>query len=246
MKKIISFGTLLVLLGMLSCSSSDDGTTPDPITSSDIRGFVNLYDELTTQIANNGMKVTVEGTDPEKSALTDTDGEYTITDVPFGTYTLAYSKSGYGTFKRFEVGHSNPVDTNISDSPILGQASTTEVIDLGVSISGDEVVFDITIDPTANSNNPRYIRLFYHNEATVSNMVFTSFTETLEVKINPIQYTVTASDLSSLGFQSGTTVYVKVYGNSFFGNDYDDPDLGRRIFPNLNATAAEAVSFVVP
>jgi len=49
-----------------------------------------------------------------------------------------------------------------------------------------------------------------------------------------------------MGFASGSTVYVKIYGESFYGNDYDEPNQNIRVFPNLNLDSAEAVSFEVP
>ena len=49
-----------------------------------------------------------------------------------------------------------------------------------------------------------------------------------------------------MGFSSGSQVYVKAYGESFWGNDYEDTDLNKRIFPNLGEISAEPVMFMVP
>ena len=96
----LTFG-LIVLLGTSSCSKDEDPAT-DPITKANITGSVNLYDEGTTQIDNSNMTVKVEGTTPAISATTDANGDFTLSDVPFGTYTILYEKSGFGTFKKFE------------------------------------------------------------------------------------------------------------------------------------------------
>jgi len=65
-------------------------------------------------------------------------------------------------------------------------------------------------------------------------------------KINPFEITLTASDLSGMGFSSGATVYVKVYGDSFWSNEYENSGLGIKVFVNLNIVSASAVSFDVP
>ncbi len=246
MKTATSLAGLLVLLSILSCSSSENSPTPDPITSSNIRGSVTLYDGGTAQVDNAGMTVTVENTDPLKSATTDNQGVFTINDVGFGTYTISYSKTGYGTFRIFDFEHDDPTDTNISESPSLGQISTTEITSLSVSISGDDVTFELSTSPASNGSNPVYIRAFYYTDTSLGNTVFTSFSEVLEARSDPNQFTISATELTSLGFQSGTNVSVKVYGDSFYSNDYEDPDVGRRIFPNLNAISADAVTFAVP
>ena len=247
MKRNSVFILCFVLVTVLvSCSDDDGETRPDPINASDIQGAVILYDDLTNQLANDGMTVSIEGSNPLISDLTDDDGDFVLSQVTFGTYTLEYRKSGYGTFKRFGLAHNNPAVTNITNIPSLGQVSTTEISDLSVTVSGEDVVFDFSTTPAANNSNPRYIRLFYHDESTVSSTVFTSFSEVIEIRSDFDQVTVNIASLSGSGFQSGTTVYVRVYGDAFFSNAYDDPNLGRRIFPNLNEIASNEVSFMFP
>jgi hypothetical protein len=65
-------------------------------------------------------------------------------------------------------------------------------------------------------------------------------------QINPYEVTLSQNDLLNAGFSSGQTLYVKAYGDSFWSNEYFDPELDRKVFPNLNKNAAAAVSFVVP
>ena len=63
---------------------------------------------------------------------------------------------------------------------------------------------------------------------------------------NPAVFGISSEELNNLGFNSGTTVYARVYGDSFYSNDYEDPNLGRRVFPNLFADTAQSVQFEVP
>ena len=237
--------SIVALIGLTSCSK-DSNTGPEPITKANITSWVNLYDEGVTQIDNSGMTVSVEGTSPVISATTDVDGSFTLTEVPYGTYNLVYGKVGYGTFKRFGVEHKDG-NTIIPDAPSLGQKSSTSITNLTVSSSPNfPVIIGATTNPAANQANTRYIRFFFSTDPTVSNDNYVSVLETFKVNITPYNLNLSQASLDALDFPSGTTVYVKCYGESFWGNDYSDPNLGRDIFPNLNPNSAVAVSFVVP
>jgi hypothetical protein len=234
--------SLLLILGFTSCGD-DENSTPDP-TSADISGSVNLYDEGVTQIDNDGMTVKVEGT--SILTTTDVDGKFTLVDVPFGTYTLVYEKSGYGTFKRFNVEHKDG-STFIPDAPSLGQKSTTTVTNLTVSSSASfPVILGATTNPSGSQGDTRYIRYFFSTDSNISSDNYENVLETRPAQINPSNLNLSQASLDALGFTSGTTVYVKCYGESFWSNQYDDPDLGTTVFPNLNSNTAETVSFIVP
>lgn len=236
--------TLFVILGFTSCSDSED-STPAPITKADIIGSVNLYDEGTTQIENSGMTVKLEGTG--LSATTDANGDFTILGAPFGTYALIYEKLGFGTFKTFNLEHTNTGSpTIITVTPSLGETSTTQVTALTASVNGNDVLISSTTNPAGNNGNTRYVRYFLSTDSNVSNANYTYYSPGLVSQINPYEITLSQNDLSSEGFSSGQTVYVKVYGDSFFNNEYEDSNLGRKVFPNLNMTSANSVSFVVP
>ncbi len=242
----IRFSVVLALSFLLSCSSNNDndnGTNPPDPTAADILGSVNLYDEGTTQIDNSNMTVRVEGT--SKSATTDAEGDFVLSDVTFGTLTLVYEKTGYGTFKRFNLQHANG-NTIISENASLGEKSTTSITNLEASVEDGTISIATTIDPDASIGNTRYLRYFFSTESNVSNEDYQAVLDALQAQINPYNLNLTTASLEALGFQSGQTVYVKCYGESFWSNQYDDPDLGTTVFPNLNMNAADAVSFVVP
>lgn len=238
-----NFG-LILLIGLTSCSK-DENPTPDSITKANIIGSVNLYDEGVTEIDNSNMTVSIDGN--PFSALTDAGGDFTLNNVPFGTYTLIYEKSGFGTFKKFDIEHTNTgSSTIITVNSSLGESSTTTVTDLTVSVNGNDVLVSITTDPAGNIGNKRYIRYFLSTNSNVSNENYMFYSSGLISQINPYVITLSQSDLTNAGFLSGQTVHVKVYGDSFWSNEYDDPDLGRKVFPNLNMTTVNSVSFIVP
>jgi hypothetical protein len=239
----LTFG-LIVLLGISSCSKDED-PTPDPITKANITGSVNLYDEGTTQIDNSNMTVKVEGTTPAISATTDANGDFTLPDVPFGTYTILYEKSGFGTFKKFDIEHENNA-TAILNTPSMGEISTTQITNLEANVSGNNIIISVTTNPAGSNGNMRYVRYFLSTDSNVSSENYTYFSPGLVSQINPKEITLSNNDLTSVGFSSGETVFVKVYGDSFWSNGYDDPNLGRKVFPNLNMNSTNSTSFIVP
>jgi hypothetical protein len=239
----LPFG-LIILLGISSCSKDED-PTPDPITKANITGSVNLYDEGTTQIDNSNMTVKVEGTTPVISATTDANGDVTLSDVPFGTYTILYEKSGFGTFKKFDIEHKNNA-TAIINTPSIGEISTTQITNLQANVSGNDIIISVTTNPAGSNGNTRYVRYFLSTDSNVSNENYTYFSPGLVSQINPKEITLSNNDLTNAGFAAGETIFVKVYGDSFWSNAYDDPNLGRNVFPNLNMTSTNSVSFIVP
>lgn len=235
---------LIVLLGISSCSS-DDNSTPAPITKANISGSVNLYDEGTTQVDKSNMTVKLEETTPSISATTDANGDFTLVDVPFGTYRVLYQKSGFGTFKKFNIEHQNNA-TALPNTPSLGEISTTQITDLEASISGNDIIISVTTNPAGSNGNTRYIRYFLSTDSNVNNENYTYFSPGLVSQVNPKAITLSNSDLLSAGFTTGQTVFIKAYGDSFWSNEYYDSDLDKNIFPNLNMTSNNSVSFIVP
>ena len=246
----ISFFTLVILTAFVvfSCSSSDDSSDNNPPaqTTADIIGSVNLYDEGTNLVNGGGM--TVRLIDPSAgSTVTDNSGNFTLSDIPAGTYTLSFEKTGYGTFQIPNLQHaSNGGNTIITESPSLGQSSSTMITGLFAKVVDDVVRITIATDPAGNNGNPRYIRYFLSTQADVSASNYQYNSPGFTVQINPANLQFSASDLQGFGFSSGDTVYMKVYGDSFWSNTYTDPDTSLSVYPNLNDTSPAAVSFMVP
>jgi hypothetical protein len=230
---------------MASCSDNGDSVTdPNPVTKGNIVGSVNLYDEGTNEVEGSGMTVILEGT--SFSSTTNGDGEFTLNDVPFGTYTVVYEKSGYGTFKKFNVVHQGG-NTFITQNPSLGQQSTTSITELNAGSSDDfPVILSVTTDPEGSQADSRYIRFFFSTNENVSSTNYEGVLDAFKVNITPYNLNLSIESLAALDFPVGSTVYVKCYGDSFWANNYTDPVSGREIFPNLNSNAAPAVSFVMP
>ncbi len=242
-KFIYKTAFLLITLLILGCSHDDKSPKTNIIT--DIVGHVNLYDASTNEVDHSGMTISISKSDPLISTTTDASGKFTLEKVPEGTYDLIYEKSGYGTYKVFDVEHKNDVVTFIEKTPSLGQKSSTSVTNFTISSIDEERIFQVATNPQSSINSPVYIRLFFGTDETVSNSNYISYSEGLSIQINPSEIKYSTLQLSA-SLQSGTTVYVKAYGESYFSNQYTDPELNKEIFPNLNANTVDAVSFVVP
>ena len=241
----MKFKILMFILAIATVSCSSDDSNNDPITKANITGSVNLYDEGTTLLDESNMLVKVVGTNPLITALTNSNGQFVLEDVPFGTYTIEYEKAQYGVFKKFNFSHQGNANA-ITEIPSLGKKSSTETTDLLVNIVNGQVVFSITTSPAGNNSNRRYVRYFLSTSATVSNSNYMYHSPTFISQINPYQSTLTQTELINAGFTSGQTVYVKAYGESYWSNEYLDVNLNKKVFPNLNTVSANAVSFIVP
>ena len=243
MKSLRLIGVMLAVVLVSACNKDDDNPTP---AKADVFGDVSLYDDGVNGVDNSGMKVYIDGLEDMFSATTDSEGKFTIADISLGTYSVVYAKEGFGTYKIFEVKLEKDGEPVSLNTPSLGEMSTTKVTSLTANTDGTGVVVTCETDPAGNSNSPRYIRYFFSDNNGVSNTAYKHYTNGYEIKDNPHSKTFLNSDLIDMGFTSGSTIYVKVYGDSFWSNEYDEPSLGIRLFPNLNMTSADEVSFVMP
>lgn len=186
----MKFKILMFILAIATVSCSSDDSNNDPITKANITGSVNLYDEGTTLLDESNMLVKVVGTNPLITALTNSNGQFVLEDVPFGTYTIEYEKEQYGVFKKFNFSHQGNANA-ITEIPSLGKKSSTETTDLLVNIVNGQVVFSITTSPAGNNSNRRYVRYFLSTSATVSNSNYMYHSPTFISQINPYQSTLT-------------------------------------------------------
>lgn len=218
---------------------------PQPnFTSANAKGFVSLYDEGTTPLSDSGMTVTASSFDTTISVVTDTAGKFFFEDLTYDTYNLTFEKENYGSFKIFDLLHDNGVSF-LTTVPSLGQKSSTEVVDLSQSQFEQSILVNATLNPPASATETKYIRFFMGLTDSISDSQYIEYSQQIVVNSDPAVLTLTQEFLNNTGFDSGTTVYIRVYGDSYWGNEYVDPVLGQQ-FPNINPNAVPAISFVVP
>jgi hypothetical protein len=89
---ILSFAFLAFVFG---CKSS---TPTTPLQTGDLTGTVGLYDSHGKEVTDRtGVTIQAEGT--TFSGVSDAAGNWVIHDLPTQTYSISFSKNGYGTVK---------------------------------------------------------------------------------------------------------------------------------------------------
>lgn len=234
---------LIALLFFSHCKKEEE--TPQTNILYDIIGSVNLYDESINPVSDAGMTVTVLGTNPLITAVTNESGQFTLSEVPKGTYVLEYTKANYGTYKLYNVDHTKNENTVFSQSPSLGMETTVSKDFAMVNVVNDSVFVSVTTTPSGNVGNSIYIRVFFGKSSGLSLTNYDHYTPVFMSNNAPSVIKFSKAEMISFGFQTGETVYVDAHPTSFFPNDYYDEDAEIQIFPNLNYTE-DTQSFVMP
>jgi hypothetical protein len=245
-KKIYVLSFFFSILILVSCKKENN--SPEPITIADITGSVNLYDESTNKMDGAEMTISIEDSDPKLTVITNTKGIFTLSDIPFGTYDLSYSKTGYGTYKIFGIDHTGGqcgCTTVLREIPSLGKKSTSRIDHLSASPSGSDIILSLGVTPAPDSDHPGYIRLFFHTEAKVSYTNYLEFLGNYEIKTDPAEIKLSQSDMTDMGFYKGSIVYVIAYSDSYYTNQYTDPKQNTIVFPNLSLKSSMPVDFEV-
>lgn len=219
--------------------------------SGKITGTIQTWDDkLVSTTDAEGFTVTITSL-PNTSTTTDANGKFSFENLPYDQYDFSFTKSGYGTFRIYGLTHqNNPV--GLTNIPLIGmgRTSTTTITNLEVksnTLNGEPgVSFNYAISPAPSTSSRAFVRYFLGKTPDVSNTNYTAYSNVINFSNLSNNTGFTTTELIGMGFQSGQTVYVKLYGDSFKSNDYLDPNTGIRIFPNLNPTTVPAVSFVIP
>jgi hypothetical protein len=248
------FTTLVIFSIVFISSCSEDNDTPALPTKGTLLGNIQTFDDKLISTSDNGG-VTVSAsnlTGQTFTTTTDNTGRYTFNELPFDNYQFEISKTGYGTLKVFGISHvyNKDVISTIVQNITFGKLSTTTVTGLSFkefSINGEVgVSFDYNLSPVPTPSNKAFVRYFLSTSANVSNSNFTARTEVLSFSSLSANTGFTKEKLLEMGFTTGQTVYVRMYGDSFISNNWEDPTSGVEVFPNINPTTVAAVSFVVP
>lgn len=240
---------IAAVAALVSCHKKDhqdQTTTP----SGTLTGVVQTWDDKMNQTNDKGgITVNAQSSGGNSSTTTDTSGKFTFNSLPFGTYTLVFSKDGYGTTKIIGVSHAanSTQSPTVVDTLNFGKISTTTVTKLGVRDtlfnSQPGIRFDYGFAPAPSSTSPVFARVFFGTDSTVSSTNYT-VTDSLQPFKVYVPIGFTDSTLKTKGFSAGQTVYLRLYGDSYINNSYVD-STGKRAFPNVNPVAPKATWRVI-
>jgi hypothetical protein len=244
---------LAFVCSIFSCKNGEESTTTPEVKNGSIVGSIDLKDEFGVNLPlDSGMIVSAINATNLYAVFTDTIGNFLIDDVEPGTYTINYTKDGFGTYKRFNVVvPSTGVPTSLANTNILGQKSTTLISALNVNYDSTNSNFNFpcVVNPTPSSTQLRGIRLFFgtSNLVTSTNYTYTPTqfwtAQTANGEVENFDPTL----LTSNGFNSGDSVWVIAYGESLVTNTYADSSTGKPIYPNINISSpSNSVGFVIP
>ena len=246
-RRLVAFGVVGLMAVAVACSSDSSG----PSLSGSWHGFVVMHNEFGVPLtSDSGVVVTLSNNGHAgPSTVSSAAGSYTLQDVHTGTYTLAYSGDGMGTFLRPQVAFVGG-GTQFLGVENFSTASTGTVRSLAATgVAGHDTLRmtgSIAAPPAGLS---RLVRLFFGSATTVSAApntytVSTSF-KTTNGNLSVI---ITDTALANLrtAFGEGSPAYVVGYGDSFFTDSYVDTATGNTVYPNVSATPSNVVAFIVP
>lgn len=252
MKKIASIFfplSLFCLFVLFACKKNDQAL---PSTGK-LMGSIQTWDDKTTAIADKSG-ITVSTDYPTvNTTTTNASGNFSFDNLDFDKYDLSFSKAGYGTYKIFSYAHNynpaGPITINIIPLINFAKQATTAVTNLVLlktSFNGiNGVSFQVTVSPNPTTLKRAYIRYFLSTNSGLSNSNYSVYTPPIGTSTTIAIDGFSNDELTGFGFSKGQTIYIKAYGESVKGNDFDDPNLRKRIFPNLNTTTVAAISFVM-
>ena len=199
---------------------------------------------------NSNVKVTLEGTNPEASQMTDTSGYCVFHDLSIGNYDLLYSKDGYGINeeKSVFVAGKNGIDTT---GDFIFQKCQTKINSYDISISRNHLFFSGSIssdfhilDTTDYPYEWPSLALYLSDSANVSSTNFKQAYNFYSNRKDKNKFQDSVYIFSSL-FPSGKRLYCALSGqNSFKYRLFDYQSLN--LYDPCIGILSEIKSIIVP
>jgi hypothetical protein len=244
MKKALSFSSIILIISsMIGCKGSDGPAGPaGPALTGSLTGYVQLIQSDGTPPKNeSGVNVALTGTGI--STTTDSTGKWTISNLQTGTYTIDYTKTGYGeartTGRQFLGGGTSLAGTIIMSQPpnftvSFDQSKTTtdsNSITLALITNGVSVLQQCKV----------LIVFGYNSDLSASDPTKYLNASTWDFVADRTTHTATfyRSDLQVAGFTSGSTINAIAYGLNYgfenFYSSYYDPATNKTVYTSLGS-----------
>lgn len=255
--KNLSAICIVALLLLPSCSEEDEFS---PYLEGDIIGYAYCFDEFGNEPEDfSGITVVTEP-GRKYSAVTDADGRYVLKGVINGTYNLSFEKEGFGTMKLFGIEHLGGKPTVMeyyygNKAPFVFHNITTGITHL--EYNNDTIRAEVTFSGQYRPDN-LYIRVFFSDEADFNVNTAVATRNIVIFKQDNTYWRDISSDIESLPFEPGETIYSKaclysatdaimLYNYYYISglSTYYDLDTNNTIYPNLSNESNE-FSFTMP
>lgn len=235
-----------MLIGVLACSEKESEA---PIgLKGEIRGKIFLYTEFgQRELTMDGVSLSLK--DPETQheirTTTDLNGNYTLKDVPIGTYDINVEKQGFSpsTIENLPViGGKEPLYLNYS----LIRPSTSEASNLSLQYVSGSIRMKCTLLHHYTGPSPLVIYLvFIGNTPDVSPEHYLSTSTISTTQSSGTLYEGQVS-YNSKQFPSGSTLYAVVYGLTNGNRILIDPDTGFTTYEGLGTVPSNIASIKIP
>lgn len=258
LKLFIKFSLLISLAILWGCAGKQGpaGTTgpAGPALTGDLTGFVNLYDlDGTLLLDHSGVTVSADtnGT-AAATAASATNGKWTLVGLKTGTYTITWTKAGYGIQKDVEMHFVGGGEAYYGSIKTLYQIPLFTVTNLAATAAAPMITCTGTLTGALPPSGVSKVRIFVGTTASVSSdpatYIYTKRdADQIVSSGTSLSAAITIATLeSSTGVAAGTTVYLIAYAEGFSSMRYTDIITGKDVFPNLNPTPSNVVSVVLP
>jgi hypothetical protein len=200
--------------------------------------------------SNSGVVVTIKGTGLKGTS--DDKGNFKITGVPTGVYTLEYKHSNTNTWPQQNINFAGNgtyyvPSFNIIDAPTWTLSNVS--VDNTSYYAGGYTLVNVTVTPNAGANN--FIVIF-GKTASLDNFEPDTYDYSFQGYINTNSYPYSSGSLSinSQGFYpSGTKYYVKVYPlASIYGNysTYIDMETRKTVYATTGVAFPQVFELTMP
>jgi hypothetical protein len=240
-KNAVCYAALLLV--SLSCS---DETVERPLSlKGQVKGNVLLRTEYNTlEDVQSEASVTLEGSETPIKAFTDVDGNFTLENVPTGSYRFVVEKEGFYTYRSpvaFGVmGGSEPLYSYFA----LSRPPTSYMENLEFTFTGPNLSMSGTVVHHHPQGGEQFLQfvVFFHNVPDVSPDNYLDLRTLSAFVASGSEYSW-ATYINPVYFTSGSTMYAVVYAYS--GSVFYDALNGKYTFYGLGPPS-EVLSIQIP
>lgn len=219
------------------------------LPTGELIGYVVLRDEEGVELLDHsGVEVVIEGSSPQKSAISDKNGKYVIENLQTGTYNILYSKPGFGSHKDISymfVGGNQP---SMVRWQVIYRLSAMKIENLRLQKSENlqpyvelRVTADISNESTKNCP---YLRCFVSNSAEIS---YLNYISSFIITHNNDDILDFLLQVGTDMFPIGSELYMIIYPSPDFFNGYNDIDTDVYIYTGIEIeNASNVASIIIP